>query len=141
MCLLLRLDLTFFSTISYRNSQLMFFSLGDYLTHNSYRMENVDWIWIKQNRTKQENGEMIWYERQKRQNCAYRWWGLCQTFWLMNTQTSALTLLNLIHVQLPPKKGGFLDTHLATWSIKEFFFFFLLLLPLFLRYTDEPKIP
>lgn len=33
-----RLNLTFFSTISYRDSQLMLFSSGNYLTHNGYWM-------------------------------------------------------------------------------------------------------
>lgn len=65
MCLVLGLDLTFFSTISYRDSQLMFSVLGNYLTYNSYWMETNmvgGWIWEKgkQNRIrKAKKGQKI----------------------------------------------------------------------------------
>lgn len=58
----------------------------------------------------------------KRQNCAYCWWDLCQTFCLMNTQTPALMLL--IHVQLPQKGGFLLDTQTSGHLVHQRLFFF-----------------
>lgn len=72
----------------------MFFSLGNYFTHNDYFMNNkhVGWIWEKG-----KHNKMIFYERQKRQDCAYCWWDLInQKIWLM-TQTPVLnSLANII---------------------------------------------
>lgn len=46
----------------------------------------------------------------KRQNCAYRWWDLCQ---ICSNDTNPCTHIN----PFIPKKG-FLDTISASWSIK-----------------------
>jgi len=95
LCLLLRLDLTFFSTISYRDSQLMFFRLGNYLTHNSY--------WMKRRRMdlgKRRSwwNESLWKAKETK---------LCLSLSkmrLMNAQTPAAVLLHLINPYIP-KKG------------------------------------
>lgn len=116
-----RFNSFFFSTISYRNSQLMFFSLGNYLTRNSY--------WMKRNvEIKQEKrwDELVWKAKETK---------LCLSLVeslsdiLVNEHTNPCTHTPKLNSAHPPplqKKqgGGILDTHPATWSIKVFFLFF-----------------
>lgn len=61
----------------------------------------------------------------KRQNCAYCWWDLCQTFCLMNTQNPALMLL--INSCSAPSKRGIPSWHTDIRPLgpsKIFFLFF-----------------
>lgn len=66
----------------YRDSQLMFFSLGNYLTHNGYWVnERHDgWTW--------KDGKHL----ENRQNCAYRWWDLKSLVNVTNPCTCASKL-------------------------------------------------
>lgn len=94
----------------------MFFSLGDYFTHNGYwtNKRHVGWMWEKGKIT-----EMICYERQNRDKIVLIVGGISvKTIWLM-TQTPVLVLLNYIINPYIPKKG-FLDAFSASWSIKIF---------------------
>lgn len=79
----------------------MFFSLGNYLTHNDYwtNKRHVGWMWEKGKST-----EIICYERQKRQNCAYRWWDLCQKN-LVNDTNPCTRAPKLHYHPLYPQKG------------------------------------